>query len=197
MTVGLGEAVTALDILGKALGATSAAGSVTTALGGLSAGNYVMGTAGLVQGTAEGAMASGLTDVSIPTSAPDAIVAVVKEAAKLGKFVAETVGKWLEANQIYDVHLTLFEQTITATPYLNHRCVNGEWQCEKIWQYTVGKLRRKGKPRDRSFILDSDLNRHRMQNEIARLGRMAQSAITTSLRDRAEFDAKHRPGPCQ
>jgi hypothetical protein len=197
LSLGLGEAVTDLDILGKSIGAAGAASSIRSALGGLASGEYVMGTAGLVKGTAEGAMASGLTTVSVPTSAPEAVVEVLKGAANLGKWVADTVGKLLEANQIYDVHLTLFQQTIVATPYLNYRCVDGRWQCEKVWQYSVGKLRKKGKPRDKSFILDSDLNRYRMQAEIRRLGRIAQRNITDSVKARAEFDAKHQPGPCQ
>jgi hypothetical protein len=197
LAVGLGDAVTTLDIVGKALGAGGAAGSIRSGLGGLAAGEYVMGTAGLAKGTAEGAMASGITDISIPTSGKEALVEVLKQSAKFGKIVTEKIGEWLKMNQLYEVHLTQFEQTITATPYSNYRCVNGEWQCEKIWQYSVGKLRKRGHPNKRTFRLESDVARHRMQNEIDRMGRIAQANIRQSLEDRAEFDARHQPGPCQ
>jgi hypothetical protein len=197
LAVGLGEAATALDIVGKALGAGGAAGSIKSGIGGLASGEYVMGAAGLAKGTAEGAMASGLTDISIPTSGPEALVEVLKQSAKLGQFISSKVGDWLKMNQLYDVHLTQFVQVITATPHYNYRCVNGEWKCEKVWQYSVGKLQKYGKPNTRTFRLESDVARHQMQSHINMLGRRAQQAIARSLQDRADFDARHQPGPCQ
>lgn len=197
LAVGLGDAATALGILGKALGAGGAASSIKSGIGGLASGEYVMGAAGLAKGTAEGAMASGITDISIPTSGPEVLVEVLKQSANLGALVSKKLGQWLKMNQLYDVHLTQFVQTITATPYYNYRCVDGEWKCEKIWQYSVGKLRKKGRPNKRTFRLESDIARRRMQNEINRMTRIAQSAIAKSLKDRAEFDAKHQPGACR
>ena len=144
LAVGLGEAVTDLNIVGKALGAGGAFKSLEGGLGGLAAGEYVMGAAGLAKGTAEGAMASGITDISIPTSGQEAVVEVLKQSAKFGKIIMDKVGEWLKMNQLYEVHLTQFEQTITATPYPNYRCVNGEWQCEKVWQYSVGQAPEEG-----------------------------------------------------
>lgn len=196
MSLGLGDAIAGLDIAGKALGARGAAKSITTGLGGMQSGEYVMGGLGLVKGTAEGTMASGLTDVTIPTSPPEAVVEVVKGVAKLGKFVADKVGKWLIANQLYEVHLTLFQQTITATPYDQWVCRDDKWTCRTVWQYSVGQLRKRGKPNIHTFRLDSDIAKHRMKSTISRLGKRAQSETTKSLQDRAKFDAKHTPSNC-
>jgi hypothetical protein len=197
LAVGLGEAATALDIVGKALGAGGAIGSLKSGIGGLASGEYVMGVAGLAKGTAEGAMASGLTDISIPTSGREALVEALEQSARIGQLISSKVADWLKMNQLYEVHLTQFVQVITATPYYNYRCVNGEWKCEKVWQYSVGKLQKYGNPNKRMFRLESEVARHQMQSHINMLGRRAQQSIIRSLQDRADFDARHQPGPCQ
>jgi hypothetical protein len=122
---------------------------------------------------------------------------VVKGAAKLGELVSRKVGEWLVMNQLYKVRLTLFEQKITATPYSNWVCEDGKWKCEKVWQYSVGQLRRKSSVEHGPFRLESKIARHRMESTISRLGRVAQREIAKSLQARADFDAKHQPGPCQ
>ncbi len=197
ITIGLGEAVTNLGIIGKALGAGGAVSSIKSGLGGLAAGKYVMGAGGLAKGTAEGAMASGLTDISIPTSGKEALVEALRQTAKIGKMISGKISDWLKMNQLYEVHLTQFVQVIVATPHDNYRCVDGEWKCERIWEYSVGKLQLAGKPNIRTFRLESDIQRHQMQVHINMLGRRAQQAIAKSLKDRAEFDAKHQPGSCR
>lgn len=196
MSLGLSEAAAGLDLLGKALGARGAGQSIAKGIGGMSSGKYVMGAGGLAKGTAEGAMASGETKISIPTSPPEAVVEVVKGAANLGAFVSRKVGEWLKANQVYNVRLTLFQQTITATPYELWRCVEGSWKCEKVWEYDVGPLRKHGTTNPRVFRLNTKENRHRMNTEVGRLGQRAQSEIARSLQARADFDAKHQPSSC-
>ncbi|MDK1019731.1 MAG: hypothetical protein QGD89_10050, partial [Actinomycetota bacterium] len=197
MTLGLAELAADLDVIGSALGAKGAGQSIAGGIGGMASGTYVMGAGGLARGAAEGAMASGLTDVSIPTSAPEAVVEVLEGVANLGALVSKKVGEWLVANQLYEVRLTLFQQTITATPYDLSTCIGGEWECRRVWQYDVGPLTKRGRSNSKTFRLASDIARHRMQSEISRMGRRAQSAIAASVEARSDFDTRHQPGSCE
>ena len=197
MSFNLAQLAANIDTVGDALGARGAGKSIAGGFRGLHAGEYVMGGGRLIKGTAEGAMASGAVDFEVPTSPPEAITEVLEGIAGFGSFVAGKVGEWLKMNQIYEVHMTLFKQTITATPYKLWVCEDGRWKCRKLWQYSVGKLVKGGSTTKHSFRLESDVQRHRMNAEISRLSSRAQWSIRESVRKRAEFDARHQPGPCE
>lgn len=185
-----------IDALGKALSTRGATRSVIGGLRGISSGSYVMGAGGLVKGTAEGVMASGATDVDIPLSAPDAIVEALEGLAKVTSMIAGKAGEWMKMHQLYEVRLTLFCQTIVATPYEISTCVDGQWQCRKIWQYDVGPLRRFGRPNRHLFTLNSKREQRQMHGQIRRSAAMAQGQVSKGLTERAAFDARHRPGAC-
>lgn len=197
LAVGLAEAAANLDVIGKAFGAAGAGKSVASGVGNIGSGSYVMGAGGLARGTAEGAMAADLTSIDIPTSPPEAVTELLEGVANLGSFVSGKVGEWLTMNQVYEVRLTQFFQTVTATPYKVWNCVDGKWQCQKLWQYEIGNLDKDRGTNPKSFRLESDVARHQMQSEINTLGHRAQSSIAHSLQARAEFDAKHQPGSCE
>lgn len=186
-----------IDAIGKALGARGAATSAIGGLRGIGSGSYVMGAGGLAKGTAEGAMASGVTDVDIPLSAPEAVVEVLEGLTKMTGVIAGKAGEWMKMSELYEVRRTLFCQTIVATPYEISTCVGGRWQCKQVWQYEVGPLAKYGKPRKDIFRLESERNRRLMRGQIRRHAAMAQRLIHKGVTDRAAFDARHQPGACQ
>ncbi|MBN2334360.1 hypothetical protein JXL21_02290 [Candidatus Bathyarchaeota archaeon] len=204
MSFGLANLARDLDLAGSLLGGMSSGKSIAGGLGAMRSGTYVTGAAGLIEGTATGAMTAagagvgtGGMQVSIPTSPPEAIAEVLEATARLGSIVAGKVGEWLQMNVLYNVRVRFFTQRITATPYEIWECKGNEWVCkEKIYEITIGKLRPGGQPNPKSFRLDSDLARHKLEQEINRATRMAKGRIESGVRRRLQFEQQHQPKPC-
>jgi hypothetical protein len=157
----------------------------------------VEGGIGTYKAAADPSMGGESFDVFPPTSPADAAVEVLKCTAQLGALVASKVGEWMEMNQLYNIRLTYFYQTVTATPYQIWRCQAGHWVCvEKVFHYSVSGLQRRPGPRQGPFRLESDIARAQFQREIDRMVSAARGQLEQSARGRAEFNQRHRPGPC-
>lgn len=193
-----------LDLAGSLLGGASSGTSIAGGIGAMKPGTYVTGAGGLISGTASGVMTgagasvgSGEMKISIPTSPPEVIAEVFEATAKLGSIVAGKVGEWLVMNELYHVRVRFFTQKLTATPHEIWECKNNQWVCkEKVYEITIGNLRRGVQPNPRTFRLESDIARHRFEQEIKRLTRMAKSRLEAGARRRLKFEQEHRPGPC-
>ncbi|MCI0544241.1 MAG: hypothetical protein L0Z49_07305 [Actinobacteria bacterium] len=194
-----------LGTLGSLLGAYGAGTAVAGGVRGLRAGEYVEGTAGAVWGGITGYIAGADPNigtesfpVSIPTSPQEAVTEMLEATSRLGALVAQKVGEWLQMNQLYNLRITYFYQEVTATPFTVWECRAGTWVCiEKVFHVSVSGLKRRPGPRRGPFRLESDLARSRFEREVSTLVGLARSALETSTRAKAEFDQRHRPGPCQ
>lgn len=193
-----------LDLAGSLLGGASSGDSIAGGIGAMKPGTYVTGAGGLIEGTATGIMTSagasvgsGDMQISIPTSPPEVISEVLETTAKFGKIVAKKLGGWLKMHEIYRVRVRFFTQRITATPYEIWECRNNQWVCrEKIYEFTIGNLRLGGQPNPKSFRLESDIARHRFNQEIKTVTQMARNRLRKGARQRLKFEQDHRPGPC-
>ena len=186
-----------LDAAGKLLGGFGAGRNVVGGIGAMRAGKYVMGAKGLAEGAADAAMATDLVPVSVPTSPPEAMAEFLEQTAKLGALVSSKVGEWLEMNELYEVRLTYFTQTITAVPFERWACEGDKMVCKsKFWEYTVGGMGKRSGTQKKTFRLESDRQKHLMDNHIRTLSGIAQREIESSVQKRIKFDQAHRPKPC-
>jgi hypothetical protein len=204
MAFDLGNLARDLDLAGSLLGGASSGTSIVGGIGGMRSGTYVTGAGGLISGTVSGLMTgagasvgSGQMEISIPTSPPEVISEVLEVTARLGSIVAGKVGEWLQMNELYHVRIRFFRQTLTATPHEIWECQGNEWVCaEKVYEITIGRLQQGGQPNPKTFRLDSNVARHRFEQHINNLTRLAKSRLEAGARRRLQFEQEHRPGPC-
>lgn len=204
LTLQLSQLAQELDTLGTLMGGLGAGQTLAGGVTGLAQGEFFEGTLGLVSGgwetykaAADPSMGGDLFDVWVPTSPADAAVEVLKGTAQLGAIVSRKVGEWMQMNQLYNIRITFFYQTVTVTPHQVWECRNGAWVCvEKVFHYSVSGLQRRAGPRRDQFRLESDIARARFEAEINRMTARARSELESSARRKAEFDQRHRPGPC-
>lgn len=198
LVIDLKDVASELDFMGDLLNARSAGLHISSAVNGYSQGKYVATAAGVVQGGIDATMAT--TDVvpDVPTTPLQAGVEGLEQLARLGAVITGKVTEWMTNIQVMKVHLTLFYQTITATPYTIWECRQGEgWVCvEKVWEIEVSRLKRH-RGRDRVFTVNSDVRRREFQRVIRGMSQRAASTIRQDAERMARWRTEHEPGPCE
>lgn len=198
LAIDLQDVARDLDFMGDLLNARSAGLHISGAVNGYSQGKYVATAAGVVQGGIDATMAT--TDVvpDVPTTPLQAGAEGLEQLARLGAFISGKVTEWMANVQVMKVRLTMFYQTITATPYTIWECQEGVgWVCvERVWEIEVSELKRH-RGRDRIFTVNSSVRRREFQRVIQGLSQRAASTIRRDAERLARWRTEHEPGSCE
>lgn len=198
LVISLQQVAGELDVAGDLLSARQAGLHIGGGVNGYRAGKYVAGTAGVVRGGIGAVLAGADMTIDVPTSIPTAVLETLESVARLGGFIAGKVTEWMRNYQIMQARITYFTQRIVATPYTVWECKPGVgWVCiEKVWEFDVGRLRKRNGPKSKSMLGTSELDRWRMQREWERFAAIAANKIKNDARRLIEWRRTHEPGPC-